>query len=117
MEAYRETHSNHANCDNLCPLECDSISFDVSKITRNLEQDYDYYSERYLNNSKDYKKENILIGKIQYTSMKYNDMSQTAKITFTDLVSNIGGVVGVFLEMSFFSIYRTLEKLSLLHFN
>lgn len=96
-------------CDNLCPLECDSIYYESTiegqKIT---DQEYHKYLNNYLNDSDAYKKENLLIIRIQYDEMKFTHMSQTAKMTTTDLVSNIGGVLGVFLELSFFSIYKII---------
>ena len=97
------------NCDSLCPLECDSIYFETSNLEHLLSQeDFEYYSA-FLDKSKIYKKENMLLVKIRYEELKYTHMSQTAKMTFTDLVSNVGGVLGVFLELSFYSAYRLVH--------
>ena len=114
MEAFHNTSDFNRNnkCDHSCPLECDSIYFDISSVERSLsDQDFDYYKKQYLNNSNGYKKENMLVVKVQYDTMSDTHMTQTAKMSFADLISNIGGVLGVFLETSFFSIYRTLERL------
>ena len=113
LEAFQDNDFNvNYNCVHLCPLECDSIFFNMPRVERILsDHDFDYYTKRYLNKSDGYEKENILIIKIQYKGMSYVHMSQTAKMTNTDLISNIGGVLGVFLELSFFSVYRMIEML------
>ena len=118
LEAFQNTSNfnRKENCDNFCPLECDSVNYETSEIERVLiEEDFDYYIETFLNNSNDYKKENLLVLRIEYSELKYTQISQTAKMTATDLISNIGGVLGVFLELSFYSAYLIFEKL--IHFN
>lgn len=37
---------------------------------------------------------------------KYTEISQLIKTTEADLISSTGGVLGLFLELSFFSFYR-----------
>ena len=51
-----------------------------------------------------------------YADLKYNQITQTPKTTFSALVSNIGGSLGVFLEMSFVSVYRFLNFIIALKF-
>ena len=41
-----------------------------------------------------------------YTERKYTEISQMVKVTGADFVSNTGGVLGLFLELSFLSVYR-----------
>ena len=109
LEAFRNISkfNQHYQCDHLCPLECDSISFEISVNQIPLiDSEYNFFWKRYLNNSNGYEKEKLLVLRLEYDEMKYTQMSQTAKMTLTDLVSNIGGVLGVFLEMSFYTAYR-----------
>ena len=78
LEAFhRASHFNSKdNCDNLCPLECDSVNFELVSFQRVLtDQDSDYYINLYLNNSNDYKKENLLVLRIEYEDMKYIQIS------------------------------------------
>ena len=111
LEAFHNTSdfNRSDDCDHLCPLECNSISFEQSGKRILLNDDkFDYNLNEYLNNSSYYKKKNFVVILLQYSEMKQTHMSQTAKMTFTDLVSNIGGVMGVFLEISFFTAYRII---------
>jgi len=39
---------------------------------------------------------------------KYTEVTQAVKTTEADFVSNAGGVLGLFLELSFFSVYKLL---------
>ena len=39
---------------------------------------------------------------------KYTEMKQVVKTTESDLVSNTGGVLGLFLDISFFHVYSFL---------
>ena len=113
LEAFQDNDFNvNYNCVHLCPLECDSIFFNMPRVERILsDHDFDYYTKRYLNNTDNLKKENILVVKVKYTAMSYIHMSQTVKMSATNLISNIGGVLGLFLELSCFSVYRAIESL------
>ena len=80
------------NCSHLCPLECNSTSFAVnqaesesSENDRRITSINFYYSER-----------------------KYTVISQTVKTEVADFVSSNGGVLGLFLELSFLSAYRCI---------
>ena len=41
-----------------------------------------------------------------YHDRKYTEVTQSVKVTFADFTSNTGGVLGLFLELSFFSACR-----------
>ena len=93
----------------MCPLECDSVNFQLTIDNKIIKDDlFAYFQRDFLNvsSSESYEKENIRVLFIYQKEIKYTHMSQTAKMTFIDLVSNFGGVLGVFLELSFFSVYR-----------
>lgn len=87
-EAYRRlTFDFTGNCFEVCPLECSSTSFEAFKSEFNVNDD------------------SIDIN-FYFTDRKYTEISQTEKTTTADLISNTGGVLGLFLELSFFSATR-----------
>ncbi len=75
------------NCSHVCPLECSSTSFEIfgCESRSNL---------------------NVLLMNFYYSEQKYTEITQIEKTTMADLVSNAGGVLGLFLELSFLSICR-----------
>lgn len=50
---------------------------------------------------------------IYYPQLKYNVISELAKITIPDLLSGIGGTFGLFLGLSLRRLIKILEKLVL----
>ncbi len=76
-------------CSEYCPLECDSVSYSVSSIST-FQQDKD-------------------IVYIYYGSLEYTSISQLPKIQPFDLVSNVGGILGLFIGMSFVSLFEIIE--------
>lgn len=88
IEAYPLlTFDYKGNCSHLCPLECCSVSFEVFK------------SESSLNVS-------LLYMNFYYSDRKYTLFSQSRKTTESDIISSTGGVLGLFLELTFISAYR-----------
>ena len=91
QEAYfRSDFDYKGNCSNLCLLECTSTKFDIIRNEMNLN----------LNDPK------FLRLNFYYSDRKYTEITQSVKVTLADFISNTGGVLGLFLELSFFSIYR-----------
>ena len=78
-------------CANLCPLECQTNSFDVT--SNELSNEYN---------------ESLLSMNFFYYNNKVSKLTQSVKTSPTDLISNIGGTLGLFLELSFVSIIRLL---------
>jgi hypothetical protein len=86
------------NCSHLCPLdviqqlfplECYSTFFELSQTEMELNPG-----------------ENFLWLQFFFSDRQYTEISETEKTTSSDLISNTGGVLGLFLELSFFSAYR-----------
>ena len=48
----------------------------------------------------------LLMLNFYYSDRKYTDITQSVKVTLADFISNNGGILGLFLELSFFSAYR-----------
>ena len=81
-------------CFDYCPLECDSISISYSINA------YDS------NASKDY----VTIY-VFYKTLKYTSITQQAKTKGRQLVSNLGGYLGLFVGLSFVSLFEIAEIL------
>ena len=79
-------------CSQYCPLECDSVIYQNS------------YSIMAYPQGKNQVKVLIYYGELKYTLF-----SQQAKMAFFDLISNLGGIMGVFLGMSFLSFIEMVE--------
>lgn len=84
------------NCSQLCPLECDQVTFETSA-------NYFHYDENV--------NKGFLFMNFFYADKIYTEIIQSEKITSADWVANNGGVLGLFLELSFFSVYRFLSNL------
>jgi len=108
------------NCNQLCPLECESTQYRISE-TRYSMSDFKnieiYVSKlipdikRRLNitiDSTEFKKNNLEIN-IFFDSLKYTKISQTPKTTLSALISNLGGSSGLFLDIGFMSACRAIE--------
>jgi len=81
-------------CSDYCPLECDSMSFSHSISAYNRSDNRYYpYTEIY----------------IYYKSLKYTSITQQAKIKWEQLISNLGGYLGLFVGLSFVSLFEITE--------
>lgn len=86
-----------SNCTQLCPNECVTNSFEVTET-------FNTFPDNQFSTHVDYKR--LLIINVFYANNKYVDVSQSVKTTTTDLIANTGGVLGLFLEVTFISAYR-----------
>ena len=77
------------NCSKLCPLECTSTTFEISKNEFKLSPS-DPISLRMT---------------FYYSDRKYTEITQSIKMKLSDFISNTGGLLGLFLDLSFFSAY------------
>ena len=81
---------NHGKCSKYCPLECDSLSYSTSLSSFN----------------------NVNTGfEIYFLDTKYTVMNQQPKMETFDLVSNLGGILGLFIGISFLSFVEFIEIL------
>ncbi len=111
------TNSDNGSCQDYCPLECDSISYSFSSflleyplygnITQNDRNKYVFSNfETYEDVQKSYYSMAIF-----YKDMKYTLISEDENYVLADLVSNIGGILGVFIGISFLSFIEIIELL------
>ena len=81
-------------CGNDCPLECDSIEYETSLS----------FNKFITNNS-----DNLVNFNLFYTSLDYTMIDQIGKMDGFDLISNIGGNLGLFIGISFLSFAELIE--------
>jgi len=115
-----KNYDRETNCNDLCPLECESTQYKISESMLYLTE-YSEYSlpwipivEKKLNisiNSTEEFNKNFFDIFVYYDSLHYTKISQTPKTTLSALVSNLGGSSGLFLELSFMSACRAVEFL------
>ncbi len=112
--------SNFNNiCSSVCPLECDSMTYRMSlsfsdypnklysqKLTSNP-----ILTSKFPNNSISYNqiKRSVVSLNVYYNEMSYTLISQQPKMQLFDLVSNIGGLLGLFLGTSFLTLAEVIE--------
>lgn len=109
-------------CGSQCPLECNSETFRLtisssSYPTRAYADQLVNYSGDALANfypdrsqvTYEQLKENILAINVYFTDMKYTSIEELEKMSFVDLVSAVGGTLGLFIGMSFLSFFEILD--------
>jgi hypothetical protein len=92
-------------CYQKCPIECDYIVY-------NTKQNYvSSLPDSYLNENKlqNISKDDLILINVYYPKLEYISVEQMAKTEFFDLVSNIGGIFGLFLGLSFFTFVEIIE--------
>jgi len=86
-------------CENYCPLECDSVKYETS-------HSFTKYSEKYQESNK-----NMISFRIFYEKLDYTVMDEVAQMNVFDLISNVGGNLGLFIGISFISFAEVFELL------
>ena len=113
------------NCSNYCPLECESINYSVRMSFA------DYPNPRYANEAVlnspmksqisnnttyDILKKSMVSINVFYSDLKYTSVSQIPKLSLEDLISNIGGILGLFIGISFLSFIEIIEMILVILF-
>ena len=88
-------------CKEFCPLECDTISYSVN---------FNVYTDL-----------DETMFSVYFESLKYTLISQIPKEKGFDLLSNVGGILGLFIGVSFVTLFEIcelfIEMLLMLHGN
>ena len=93
-DAYWKIDFNYEGyCSQHCLLECSTNIFEISE------------SRVPFSNVSNWNSYDI---NFHFMNSKYTEMKQFVKTTESDLVSNTGGVLGLFLDISFFHVYSFL---------
>jgi hypothetical protein len=116
------TKNIHEFCKLDCPLECNSIDFNIEVMTSLFPNEN--YAKELMNNSKIKSKypagynitledlsKSLVQFSVYYKNFDYTLVSQTPKQELVDCVSNVGGLLGLFVGMSFLSFGELIEAL------
>ena len=114
-----ETNGTNAfpNCTNNCPLECNSINYDLTLSTASYPTNF-YLNWLLLQNtltSKYSTKSNnsiqVSVAKINvfYNDMFYMSLTESPAITWDILLGTIGGTLGLFLGVSVLSVFEIFD--------
>jgi hypothetical protein len=108
-------------CIQYCPLECDSVSYQLStststypteiyaKILMTRPQIQKYFANETITYEK--LRETLVALDINYADLKYTIISEIASRTLIDLVASIGGTISLFLGTSLMSLVEVFEKM------
>jgi hypothetical protein len=119
-EKFNNNFNQIENCSQFCPLECDQYSYEIfhtpakiigsgriNKFNNNYVYSFLPEFQTYENVSKTY----YLIN-VYYEDLKYTLISQQPKIELFGLISNLGGLLGLFIGFSFISCLELIEILA-----
>jgi hypothetical protein len=102
-------------CQEYCPLECDSMNYIINSYTEQIvlngnislnskikidSNDFNTYEEL---------KKNYFAIRVYYNELKYTLISQEPKTEMFNFISDIGGILGLFLGISFLSFIEIFE--------
>ena len=116
VQSYYDNSANlDAKCIQECPLECDYVTYDLTLSTLDYpsraffnDLKNNSYME-YTNTSFDEFKQTHLALNIFYPNKEFTEIRETPKMKLVDLVSNLGGALGIFLGFSIFSFVEVFE--------
>lgn len=104
-------------CYNYCPLECATQSYQVMINSLDLPstgnitaRDEEEWFDKEFKHFEDAQKSFFSVV-VYYDELKYTYISESPDVHFVDLISNIGGILGIFLGISFLSIIEVIEIL------
>ena len=106
-------------CSSICPLECDSMTYRFSlsfsdypnKLYSQKLINNPILASKFPNNSISYNqiKRSVVSMNVYYNELSYTLISQQPKMQLFDLISNIGGLLGLFLGTSFLTMAEVIE--------
>ena len=107
---------------NFCPLECDSIKYDLtlSSLVYPSQSYYDtiintkeirelYQSALNVTLNMDLIKSNTAAFYVYYSSLDYTLLTESPKTSIADLFSQVGGALGMFVSFSIFTLFEFIE--------
>ena len=106
------TFNHMKNCNSSCPTECNDTNFKITHASEfNIMFPGLMYSEP--KNISNFDKNRTRQIYLYYQQLRYTEIIQIPKITITNLVSNIGGTLSLFLGLSLLSLIEFLEFMEL----
>jgi hypothetical protein len=113
LKDFRKKYQNE-KCSQYCPLECESMNYIVNTyneqfpLAGNISKKDNFPAE--YNTYEEIKKHYIEIF-VYYNDLKYTVISEEPKAELFNFISNIGGILGLFLGISFLSFIEIFEIL------
>jgi hypothetical protein len=105
----------YEKCPEYCPLECDSMNYVLNNYNEQLPPNGNISQKVKSNvglfNFSTYEEVNkhFIVLYIYYKNLNYKLISQKPKTEMFNFISNIGGLLGVFLGISFLSFIEIFE--------
>jgi hypothetical protein len=108
------------SCMKQCPLECESIKYDVL-LSNNVvlsKQSYELFKssiDHFVNTNNEFNltyeeiKQRYLFLNIYYSELSFIKISESPKTSIIDLLSNLGGTLGLYVGISFLSFIEIVE--------
>jgi len=108
-----KTKTVDESCAKLCPLECESVIYDLLRSSTSYPTKfwYDFYKDKVPNLDYDTVKERVLAVNIYYSQNSYTKISESPKTSKVDLLSNMGGTLGLYIGISFLSFIEIVEMI------
>jgi len=104
------------SCSQYCPLECDSMSYEVNNYLELMPDNGSISNAtkldlKYLNQFETYEQVNkhLVAVRVYYKNLKYTLISEEPKAELFNFISNIGGILGLFIGISFLSLIEIFE--------
>ena len=116
LKDFRKNHQ-YGKCSQYCPLECDSMQYIINTyneqfpINGNISDSTKsaYFLPDF--STFDEIRKNFIGIYIYYNDFKYTLISEEPKTELFNFISNIGGILGLFLDISFLSFIEIFEIL------
>ena len=93
-----------------CPLECNSIEYDLS-ISSKILQTLNEYNDLNITSSISYEewRTQTVTFHVFYSQLEYTLIEETPEMTIKSLIANLGGTMGLIVSVSFFTIVEIVE--------
>ena len=112
---YSESKDILTDCD--CPVECERTYYTYSNSIAefptlkysNYIRNYSQFRLNYSNMTYEEMRKNVAKVNIFYDELKQTVLSESVKTEISDLISNLGGLLGLFLGLSFLSLIEFVE--------
>jgi len=107
----------YEKCQNYCPMECDSMSYSITPYSESLPTSGNISKiskevfELGLYNTYEEVNRNYISLKVFYKNLQYTLIKEVPNTETFNFISNTGGILGLFLGISFLSFIEIIEML------
>lgn len=97
-------------CHLECPLECQKVTFELQSSSFDMSrQQFEAYFKKNETELYDEARKNFIILNVFYPHLEYTEITVEPKMSVIDLISNLGGALGIFLGLSIFNFVEIVE--------